>query len=197
VLWHSITENGLLYLFTTIAQCLAALIALLAALALYRLQSISAASWNLCGLLMEVFARKGAVNDELAALNTLRTEGRFEEFIAKRDELLNPNLWGAKAGAVELPPLPLAKVQLAKLRVNMAEHKKIKAWLWAALIAAAIVMTASIVASPFAHYFSCDPCMAWSVVAGFSFCFIVCVCLFFGLIKAALSSRARAAASGA
>jgi hypothetical protein len=52
---NSITENGLLYLFTTIAQCLAGAIALLAAFALYSLQSINKAMSDLCGLLVQTF----------------------------------------------------------------------------------------------------------------------------------------------
>lgn len=183
---NSITENGLLYLFTTIAQCLAGAIALLAAFALYRLQAINSASSDLCKLLMQVFALKGAVNDELASLDALRTEGRYEEFIEKRKELLAPSLWGAQAGRVELPKLSLAEGELARLRLNMNTHRDVRSALRVALIVTGIVMTASIAATPLASFLSTRPLVAWSVVLLFTFLFVGCLRQFYALVGVAL-----------
>jgi hypothetical protein len=179
---NSITENGLLYLFTTIAQCLAGAIALLAAFALYSLQSINKSMSDLSALIVQTFRRFDSGSAQATTLETLVAEGRYHEFIDKRVQLLAewPHL-GSSA-----PSSPLIDSQINRLRANMEAHKKIKSALWTALIASSIVMTASIAATPAARFVACWHELAWGVAAGFTACFVGCLWLFYKLIRAAL-----------
>ena len=177
----SITENGLLYLFTTIAQCLAGAIALLAAFALYSLQSINTAMSDLCALIANTFRTFDTNHPMAVTLETLRAEGRYQEFIDQRAQFLASwNFIGYPR-----PESPLIDGQLSRLRANMETHKEIKSTLWRALIVTSIVMTASIMATPAAQFLAWSHELAWGVAAGFAACFVVCLWLFYKLIRAA------------
>jgi hypothetical protein len=179
---NSITENGLLYLFTTIAQCLAGAIALLAAFALYSLQSINKAMSDLCALVVESFQITSIRNPMVTTLQTLQAEGRYQAFIDKRAQIL------AEWSVVGIPPpeSPLIDGQLNRLRANMAAHREILSALWRALLATSIVMTGSIMATPAARFLACWHELAWGVAVGSVICFAACLWLFYRLILAAL-----------
>ena len=181
---NSITENGLLYLLTTIAQCLAGAIALLAAFALYSLQSINKAMSDLTALIVESFRRYDRSSAQATILETLVAEGRYQDFIDQRVQLLAnwPHI-GTPA-----PSSPFIDGQVTRLQANMAAHKAVKSALWIALVATSIVMTASVAATPAARFLACQHELAWSVAAGFTACFVVCLWLFYKLIRAALSA---------
>jgi hypothetical protein len=117
-------------------------------------------------------------------LETLRAEGRYQEFIDRRAKFLADwNLIGYPP-----PESPLIDGQLKRLRANMEAHKEIKSALWRALIATSIVMTASILATPAARFIACWHGLAWGVACGFIVGFVVCLWLFYGLIRASLSA---------
>jgi hypothetical protein len=182
LLINSITENGLLYLFTTIAQCLAGAIALLAAFALYSLQSINKAMSDLCALIVETFRRFDRGSPQATLLETLTAEGKYQEFIEMRIKLLAEwNHTGYSA-----PSSPFIDGQVNRLRANIVAHAKIKSALWAALVATAAVMTASIAVTPLAKHLADNPCLAWIVALGFTISFVACLWLFYKLIRAAL-----------
>lgn len=178
-------ETGLLYLFTTIAQCLAGAIALLAAFALYRLQSINSAMTALCELLEHMFARVSAYV-EVTKLQTLRAEGRYEEFIIVRAELAAS--WENATGRT-LPEKPNSEAQASRLSAIIAEHRQIKTALNQALIATGIVMTGSIAALPFVHRLACPPETAWLVAIIGVIGFVGCLAVDFKLIRSALKGR--------
>jgi hypothetical protein len=177
-----ITENGLLYLFTTIAQCLAGAIALLAAFALYSLQSINKAMSDLCALVVESFQIGSIRNDMVTSLQMLQAEGRYQAFIDQRSQLL------ANWPLVGTPPpkSPLIDGQLNQLRINIMAHRQILSALWRALLATSILMTASIMATPAAQSLTCSYELAWAVAGTFIVCFVGCLWLFYKLILAAL-----------
>jgi hypothetical protein len=182
ILINSITENSLLYLFTTIAQCLAGAIALLAAFALYSLQSINKAMSDLCALIVDTFRRFDTNHPMAVSLEALQAEGRYQDFIDRRAKFVAEwNIIGFPA-----PVSPLIDGQLNRLRANMAAHKEIKSALWRALIATSILMTGSIMATPTARFLSCWPDVAWIVSFGFVLFFVACLWFFYKLIRAAL-----------
>jgi hypothetical protein len=184
ILINSITENGLLYLFTTIAQCLAGAIALLAAFALFSLQSINKAMSDLCALIANTFRSFDTNHPMAVTLETLRAEGRYQEFIDRRAQFVA----GWNFTGYPPPKSPLIDGQLNRLRANMEAHKEIKSALWRALIVTSIVMTASIMATPAARFLACWHGLAWGVACGFMVGFVGCLWLFYRLIRAALSA---------
>jgi hypothetical protein len=179
-------ETGLLYLFTTIAQCLAGAIALLAAFALYRLQAVNATMSDLCELLKEVFGRAGGPGD-MAKLEATRAEGRYDEFIDMGANLVKA--WGSNAPGAKFPSEPFSEAQLTRLRANMHQHKRVRAALVGALIATGIVMTGWIVALPFVHQMACQPDTAWTMASVGVVGFAACLVLDFWLIRVALKGR--------
>jgi hypothetical protein len=181
---NSITENGLLYLFTTIAQCLAGAIALLAAFALYSLQSIDKAMSDLCSIIEDSFRLFDMRSANATNLQTLRVEGQYQAFIDERKQMLMD--WGTIGGGTPRPESPLIDGQLNRLRANIAAHKEIKSALWTALISTSFVMTGSIMATPATRFLACRHELAWGVAVGSVICFAACLWLFYKLILAAL-----------
>ena len=177
-------ENGLLYLFTTIAQCLAGAIALLAAFALYRMQSIAGAMATYCEFLIAEFRHIGRYND-VSELQGLQTEGRYDDFIAAHTRLSA----ATQSSGLHAPIDPRVAVWLDRLRANLAGHKTINAALWRALIATGLVMTGSIIATPAAHLIAYRPFPGWCAVAAGVLGFCICLWLYYALIRAALPGR--------
>ena len=104
-------ETGLLYLFTTIAQCLAGAIALLAAFALYRLQSIDNTKSDLCRQLIEVFEKIRTPDTSLEMPKeglsvSIAKEGKMEtfEFICSACVSQSLMVWYARGLRAELVP---------------------------------------------------------------------------------------------
>jgi hypothetical protein len=180
-------ETGLLYLFTTIAQCLAAAIALLAAFALFRLQSVDNAMSAFCDQLKNSFERYGNYTDVLK-LESLQAEGRYREFIETHAQLVDA--WESQYPTVrKFPDAQLSAKQLKRLTANINDHKKIKAALRDALISTGIVMTGSVAATPLVHLIAFNAILAWGVAAVAVLLFIGCLWQYYLLIRAALDSR--------
>jgi hypothetical protein len=176
-------ENGLLYLFTTIAQCLAGAIALLAAFALYRMQSLAKEMAGLCQLLGIPFNRLSLNREDPTKLEQLRTQGRFGEFITKRQQLVMA--WN-QSQPNPYPDDESSRSQMARVLEGIEEHAAIQKALRLALIVTGIVMTGSVAATPIAHVIKCYPCIAWGLVCFGIAGFVLCLGLYWRLIRVAL-----------
>jgi hypothetical protein len=143
------SETVLYYTFSTIAQTLAGLFALLAAFVLYRLSILNDEMSFNGGVLAD-----GIKTDEARTLNG---EGRYQELL---DMAARSNNAGRPT-------------QFRRLKLLVPFHRSLLCWFVFSSSITAIVIFASVFFIPFAPKQQKSDCIAWaawSVIAGFGIC---------------------------
>jgi hypothetical protein len=171
-------ENALLYTFSTMAQALGGMFALLAAFVLFRFQSLEAEMISDSDRLQNAFS-----NDQLTQFNELRGERQYRAawnmVKAVADE--------AKSRNQHQPYGPTASLeQYDRWNRNILRHERISRWFLAAAVLTGDVIVASVAMLPFAQLLHYHPVGAWSALAIGVVSFAVCVVLYWRVIISSL-----------
>jgi hypothetical protein len=171
-------ENALLYTFSTIAQALGGMFALLAAFVLFRFQSLEAEMISDSDRLQNAFGP-----DRLSKYNELRGERQYRDawdmVKAVADE--------AKLREHHLPYGPTAEwVHYDRWQKNIARHERISRWFLAAAVLTGDVIVASVAIIPFAQVLHSRPIGAPTVLAIGVIAFAACVVLYWQVISTSL-----------
>jgi hypothetical protein len=171
-------ENALLYTFSTIAQALGGMFALLAAFVLFRFQSLEAEMISDSDRLQNAFT-----SDQLSQYNEFRGERQYRAawnmVKAVADEAKSRNQhqpYGPTAGPE----------QYDRWNGNIARHARISRWFLAAAVLTGDVIVASVAMLPFAQLLRYHPIGASSVLAIGVISFAACVVLYWQVISSSL-----------
>lgn len=185
------SESGLLYMFTTIAQCLATGAALLTAFALYRLQGIEGGKLSVAHSLLAI------LNEPISSalygtLNAFLSERNYSAFVGNHARMLQETK-GADPPIASRLRQENCSVRLTNL---MAEEAKLREALWLVISASGLVIITSVGVLPFAKELTDCPlptdvsmCTVapWGIAAGGFAAFVFCLWLFYKLIRVTLA----------
>lgn len=159
-------NNALLYTMTTVAESLGSAMALLAAFALYRLQSIS----------NEMVADSSNVADAIGLRRTppdrerltlLASASDWEQFLALMSELRRSLVQDSVDVAV--------RARMDRLPISYRHRRQIVTALCVALALTAVVMTGALTVLAAASHLPADSCLGaapWAGVVGFVLCLV-------------------------
>jgi hypothetical protein len=171
-------ENALLYTFSTIAQALGGMFALLAAFVLFRFQSLEAEMIADSDKLQDAFAgvQLGAYN-ELRAERQYRAAWNLVKTAADKANLQNQHQpYGSTAGLVHYE----------RWNRNIARHERISKWFLAAAVLTGDVIVTAVAILPFAQVLRNHPTGATAVLAIGVISFAACVVLYWRVISTSL-----------
>lgn len=169
---------ALLYTFSTIAQALGGMFALLAAFVLFRFQSLEAEMISDSDRLQNAISK-----DQLSHYSELRAERQrraaWNMVKASADE--------AKARKEHQPYGATAGLEhYDRWKKNIARHERISRWLLAAAVLTGNVIVASVAMIPFAQLLRDHPVGAWTVLVIGVTSFAACVVLYWRVISTSL-----------
>lgn len=165
-------ENALFYTFSTVAQALAGTLALLAAFALYKLQSFENELRENAVSAIQPFATD-------ATLLAHAAHGRYAELLAAIDahlggQALHPTYNHWQAGHVE------------RMRHVVSRKATLVTWLWRAIAITLLTMLAAVVALTRVPQLNCSLAVANSALAVAALLFGLCLATYVPLLRSFL-----------
>jgi hypothetical protein len=177
-------ENALLYTFSTIAQALGGMFALLAAFVLYRFQSLGSMMDGDAKLLEDVYTGRGTEQDRH---HELRGQGRYREVYDNIEALVATFPAGTRQRYGSHGKAPFDRLRRAvEIRENLQKWFILAAWL------TGLTMIGSVALIPLAQVLRWRYVVAVIVLAGGVLAFAGCIWVYWRLIRAALSLVAAA-----
>lgn len=180
------SDSALLYTMTTIAETLGGAIALMAAFALYRLQSLAGELNSGATYIADVVGKvRPKLPTDEEQLMSLATTGDYGGFVALMDEIMD-EVTKAKHSTYFRP---LTHSWRTRVRLAHVLRPKVQEALWLSLIVTGIVMTFAI--ATLAAFNGLQVCLCvvavikWLGVAGF----VGCLATYFNLISIAVGPR--------
>jgi hypothetical protein len=175
-------SNTLLYTMSTVAESLGSAMALLAAFALYRLQSISSQMQDDASKIVDSTGRwpdgpQSQKNFEYWTL--LAGAENWGRLLPLIDEVRR------QRGENEIDAPVRARIN--RLHTNYERGIAVRCWLWVALILTAVVMAGSVLALAHPDYLARHPCLDVPKLGAHGFC--LCLVSYVGLIWQSLGSR--------
>lgn len=160
-------DNSLYYTFSTIAQSLAALMGLLSAFALFRLQSIDAELRDRGSALIRGFAGEHKLNDLLA-------KEKYSDFIKAYDEHI---------ATLTISFAAYEKANIDRLRILIPQRPSIVSSLKWAFSVAALTMALSVFVLNSVHLLKANQSLLWAGTAAFCLCLLLQLVLVVRLLR--------------